>query len=311
VRAFVITEFGDPGQLSERDTPVPSEGQILVRVKAAGVNAMDPVFRAGYFKEYLEHRFPLTPGLDYAGTVEAVGSGVTAWAPGDEVFGAVAKPYAGEGSFAEFVVVTAGVASRRPAALSPERAAAIPTAGGTALATVEALRARAGDRIAIIGAAGGVGGFAVRLARRAGLSVIAVTRGEHAEYVEGLGATEIVDYTSGNVIGQLRELAPDGLAGVIDLFHDAAGAAPHAAVVRPGGRVVSPIAMGIDQLLADGPVTGLTVAAAVERAGELGQLAAAGELDIDVEALPLERAAEAVDRQASRGVRGKLVLQVA
>ncbi len=310
MRAFIVPEFGSPGSVGERPTPEPGEGEILVRVSAAGVNAMDPIFRAGYYKDFMEHRFPLTPGLDYAGTVEALGTGVEGVAVGDEVFGAVGKMVAGEGSFAEFVTATAGLAAKRPAELPIEQAAALPTAGGTALAAVDALEASEGDTVAIIGAAGGVGSFATELAARRGLRVIAVTRGEHTDYVRGLGAVEVVDYTAGDVVEELRAKAPDGLAGIIDMFHDAQGAVPLAAVVKAGGRIVSPIAMGIDQALAGGSVTGHLVQAAVGRAGELGELAASGSLTVAVETLPLDRAAEALDRQGSRGVRGKLVLLI-
>jgi NADPH:quinone reductase-like Zn-dependent oxidoreductase len=310
MRAFMIPEFGDPGTMAERPTPTPSDGQILVRVRVAGVNAMDPAVRAGYAKDWMEHRFPLTPGFDYAGTVEAVGPGVDNVAVGDEVFGAVGKMVAGEGSFAEYVTATAAVAARRPAGLSAEQAAALPTAGGTALAAVDALGATSGDTIAIVGAAGGVGGFATQLAAGRGLRVIGVTKAEHADHVRRLGAAEIVDYTTGDTLVQLRALAPEGVAGIIDVFHDAAGAAALAAAVRDGGAIVSPIAMGLDQALAGGSVAGRVVAAAVDRVGELGDLAASGAISVPVEALPLHRAADAMDRQASRGVRGKLVLIV-
>src|SRR5690242_924074 len=101
MRAFVVNAFGEPGEIGERPMPEPGDGQLLVRVRAAGVNAMDPIIRAGFAKDFMEHRFPLTPGFDYAGIVKAIGPGVTGFAVGDEVFGSVGKPFAGEGSFAE------------------------------------------------------------------------------------------------------------------------------------------------------------------------------------------------------------------
>ena len=309
MRAYIVPEFGDPGSIGERPKPEPGEGQLLIRVKAAGVNAMDPVFRGGWFKDYMEHRLPLTPGTDYAGTVEAVGPGVTDFAPGDEVFGDVGKPYVGEGSFAEYVTVAANLAVRRPESLAPEQAAALPKAAGTAIAAVDALGDVDGP-IAIIGAAGGVGGFVTQIAAHRGLEVVGVTKGEHADYVRGLGATDVVDYTAGDVIEQLRAKRPDGYAGIVDLFNDADGAAPLAALIRPGGRLVSSIAMGIDQKLTGQEVTGQMVAAAVDRAPELAKLANEGVIQVETEVLPLDRAAEALDRQASKQVRGKLVLVV-
>jgi NADPH:quinone reductase-like Zn-dependent oxidoreductase len=259
----------------------------------------------------MEHRLPLTPGLDYAGTVTALGEGVDRFSVGDEVFGAIAKPYFGGGSFAEYATANAAVAARRPAEISPEQAGALPTDGGTAPAAVDALGVSAGDTIGIVGAGGGVGGFAVELAARRGLRVIAITRGENDAYLRSLGAADVADdTTTDDEVELLRSKARDGLAGVIDLFHDAAGAAPFAAVVRPGGAVVSPMAMGLDQALADSPVRGVTVRAATDRAGELGGLAARGQITVPVVVVPFEQAGAAIDRQASKMVRGKLVLQV-
>src|SRR5207247_1250733 len=245
MRAFIVPQFGATGAIGERAKPEPGEGQLLVRVRAAGVNAMDPIIRAGFAKDFMEHRLPLTLGLDYAGTVEAVGRGVEGFAPGDEVFGAVGKPFFGEGTFAEYVTATAALAARRPTNLPAERAAALPTAGGTALAAVDALAAQPGDT-----------------------------------------------------------------AAVIDAVHDAQGLLALVPAVRPGGRIASPSAQGAEQAFAGQPATFHAVRAALDRVAELGELAAAGKLTVDVEVLPLEQAAEAVHRQSTRGNRGKLVLAI-
>lgn len=310
MRAFIIEQFGEPGAVGERPRPEPGEGEIVVRVDAAGVNAMDPVVRAGYARDWMEHRFPLTPGLEYAGTVEAIGVGVDGFAIGDEVFGAVGKSYFGEGSFAEYVTVQAALAAKRPASLAPQQAAGLSIAGGMALAALDALDATEGDTIAVIGAAGGVGGLATQLAASRGLRVIAVTSGANADYVRDLGAADVVDYTAGDVVAQLLALQPGGVAGVIDLFHDVEGAAALAAAVRPGGRIVSGIAFGLDQALDGQAVSGHVVRSAFERAGELGELVAAGRLKVEVEVLPLDGARDALDRQMTKQVHGKQVLSV-
>jgi NADPH:quinone reductase len=310
MRAFLVREFGEAGSVGEKPMPEPGDGQLLVRVRAAGVNAFDAIVRAGFARDFMEHRFPLTLGNDYAGTVAAIGPGVDGFGLGDEIFGTVGKPYIGEGSYAEYVTVAAGLAARRPAGLSPEAAAVLPTAGATALAAVDALGGRPHDTVAVFGAAGGVGGFATQLAADRGLDVIAVTRPEHAEYVRSLGARDVVDYTAGDVIGQLRSRAPDGLTGIIDVFHDAQGLLDLVPAVKPGGRIVTPSATGIVEAFAGQPVTALPVRAAVDRVGELGELAASDRLSVAVEVIPLDRAAEAVHRQSMRGNRGKLVLAV-
>jgi NADPH:quinone reductase-like Zn-dependent oxidoreductase len=294
--------------IGDRPTPEPSEGQLLIRVKAAGVNAMDPIFASGVYLDYMEHRLPLTPGSDYAGTVEATGPDVAGFQAGDEVYGDVGKLYAGEGSFAEYVTVSAGLARRRPVGLTVEQAAAIPRAGGTALAEVEAAGIGAGDTVVIVGAAGGVGSVATQLANRRGARVIALTSADNADYVRSLGAAEVIDYAADDALDQVRRLSPDGVAAVVDQFHDAASLVPVAALVRPGGKVISPIAMGGDQALAGLPVTFQMVQAATERAAEIGELVASGELTLAIETLPFNRAAEALQRQVSRTVRSKLVL---
>jgi NADPH:quinone reductase-like Zn-dependent oxidoreductase len=311
MRAFIVPDFGEPGSIGERPTPEPETGQLLVRVKAASVNAMDPVVRAGWFKDFMEHRFPLTPGFDYAGTVAAVGDKVDGFAVGDEVFGAVGKAFAGEGSFAEFATVNAAVAAALPSGVSPEQAAALPTAAGTALAAVDALGVATGDTIGIIGAGGGVGSFAVELAANRGLRVIAVTRGENDAYLRSLGAADVADYTTtDDEVELLRSKAPDGVAGVIDLFHDAAGSARFAALVRPGGVIASPVAMGLEQALADTAVRGVVVQAAHGRVAELGELAAKGQMTVPIVVIPFEETRSAIDRQAAKTVRGKLVLRI-
>jgi NADPH:quinone reductase-like Zn-dependent oxidoreductase len=310
MRAYSIPQFGADGAVSQRAIPEPGEGEILVRVHAAGVNAMDPFYGTGRYQSFMEHRLPITPGNDYAGTVEALGPGVEGLAIGDEVFGDVGKAYAGEGTFAEYTTASAALAAHRPAELPAEKAAALPRTGGTALAALDALDARPGDTIVVIGAAGGVGNFVTQLAARSGIDVIAVTKGENADFVRRLGASEVIDYTAGDVVEQVRALRPDGVAGVMDNFHDAAGLLPFASIVRPGGRIVSPLAMGAEQAFEGQPVNAKVVSAAPDRAGELGELAARGELDVPVEMFALEDAAQALDKQASRQVPGKLVILI-
>jgi NADPH:quinone reductase len=310
MRSYAVTEFGTPGSIIDRPIPQAEDGQILVRVQAAGVNAMDPILASGVARGFMEHRMPLTPGIEYAGVVEAVGPGVEGVAVGDSVFGAVGKPYFGDGSWAEYVTVAAGLAAPLPPGLDPTRAAAIPTAGGTALALLDALGLEAGDTVAIVGSAGGVGSFAVQLASRAGLHVVAVTNGANADYVRGLGATDVIDYTVGDVTGQLLARYPQGVDGLIDNHSQVDGLLALAPAVRPGGRIATPIAQGTDEAFAGQPVSASMVRAATERAGELGALAASGDLQVPVQAMPLEDASKALDNQSAGKVRGKQVLTV-
>jgi NADPH:quinone reductase-like Zn-dependent oxidoreductase len=235
---------------------------------------------------------------------------VSGLAVGDEVFGAVGKAHLGEGAFAEYATVSAALAARRPDDLPAEVAAALPLAGGEALAEIDAADVGAGDTVLVVGAGGGVGAFATQLAAHRGARVIAVTSADKAEWVRGLGAAEVLDYAAADLAEQVRRVAPDGVAALIDHFHDAAGLVPLAGLVRSGGRVVSPIAMGGDQALAGLSVTFHFVQADVSRAAELGDLVSRGELKVAVETSPLERAGAALAQQATRQVRGKLVVVI-
>lgn len=310
MRAFMIADFGQPGSVGERPRPEPGEGQILVRVRAAGVTPMDPVYGTGIYKSYMEHRLPLTPGTDYAGTVVVVGPRVDGFAVGDEVFGDVGKPYVGEGSFAEYVAADAHKATHRPSSIPVEVAATLPRSATTALEAVDALHAAPGSTVAIIGAAGGIGSFATEFAAWRGLKVVAVTRPENFEYVRGLGAADVIDYTSGDVITELRSRYPDGLTGVIDLFHDAQRLVPFAAAVVPDGWLVSPLARDADAALAGTAVHVHLTGIPYQRAPEVARLLTESPTRVGIEALSLDRAPEALARQATRQVRGKLVLSL-
>jgi NADPH:quinone reductase-like Zn-dependent oxidoreductase len=198
MKAMVIERYGTPDVLSlvDIEQPVPGDRQVLVRVHAAGVNPYDWHHLTGtpYFMRSssgLRRPKARVLGLDLAGTVEAVGPGVTRFAVGDEVFGTRA------GSFAEYVCVTEdGVLLPKPANLSFEQAAAVPLAGISAL---QALRRhghiRAGQQVLVIGAAGGIGTFAVQLARAFGAEVTAVCSTGNMELVHGIGAHRVIDYT--------------------------------------------------------------------------------------------------------------------
>lgn len=311
MRAFAVRRFGEAGSVEELPKPEAQDGEVLVHVRAAGVNAMDPILTTGMYQEMMEHRLPLIPGLDFSGTVEAVGSGVQGLRVGDEVFGHSTKPYFGEGTFAEFVATpTAGLA-RKPASLSHTDAAALPLAGTAAMALVDAVHLRSGETVVIVGAGGGVGSYATQLAARTGARVIAVTRSDYADHVRGLGAAEVIDYTAGDVAEQIRGVAPDGVDAIIDLHSDRDTLLGLAATARPGGRIVSPLhAVDADALTERG-LTGSNVNAATERVGELGDLAASGQLRVPVtRTFTLSETNDALAEQASHQSRGKLVIVI-
>jgi len=179
-----------------------------------------------------------------------------------------------------------------------------------AIALVDAVDAKAGDTILVVGAAGGAGSFAIQLAARTGARVIAATRAGNADYVRGLGAVDVID-TEGDVAVQVRRRYPDVVDAIIDTFHDVAGLRSLAPLVRRGGWIATPKAQGVVEAFADEPVSVALVSANFGRVGELGELVARGEVKIAVETVPLDDAGRALKAISSAGVRGKLVITVA
>ncbi|SBT45957.1 NAD(P)-dependent alcohol dehydrogenase [Micromonospora narathiwatensis] len=197
MKAIVQDRYGpaDVLRLADIEIPTPGDGQVLVQVRAAGVDpgvwhlmtGLPYLVRLGYGLRRPRVR---VRGMDLAGVVTAVGAGVTGFTPGDEVFGT------GAGSFAEYAVASAGRLAPKPATLSFEQAAAVPVSGQTALTAVrDAAWIRPGDRVLVIGAGGGVGSYAVQLARAAGAHVTGLCGPTKLDLVRGLGAHEVVDYT--------------------------------------------------------------------------------------------------------------------
>lgn len=311
MRAYVVKEFGVPGTIEEREAPRPGAGEVVVAVRVAGVNAMDAVVVAGYAKDMLEHRFPLTPGLDLSGVVHSVGEGVT-WKVGDEVFGVAEKPFMGEGTFAEQVVVQAGSVLAKPRELDHAQAAALPTASLTALSAVNEAGVQNGQTVVVLGATGGVGSFAVQLAALRGACVLAVTRSEYAGYSRELGARDVIDYTQGDVAAAIRAKSA-AIDAVLDFAGDTALLDSLTPLVRNGGSVISAAAMiDTEAYKAKGLVGKMIRRAPVASLAEIVDLIGQKKLQLPaVRTLPLDRAADALAEQGQRHVKGKLVLEVA
>jgi NADPH:quinone reductase-like Zn-dependent oxidoreductase len=239
MRAFALDAFGQPGSIHDVPEPEPAEGQVRVRVAAASLNPFDNAVLAGYMKDRMEHRFPLIPAGDFSGTVDAVGSGVTGYAVGDHIFGVTGKMVFGAGTLAEKTTATAGTIARRPQSITDVEAAALPLAGVSALMCVDAVGPKPKDVVVVVGAGGGIGSYAVQLAKGRGAHVIGVTTKENADYVKGLGADEVIDRTAGDVLEALKSKHKDGVAAIIDTGSDATGLAHLSGAVHKGGTVVS------------------------------------------------------------------------
>ncbi|MCX5199244.1 NADP-dependent oxidoreductase [Streptomyces sp. NBC_00249] len=320
MRAVRVHAFGGPEQLLYEEVPRPAAGagEVLVRVHAAGVNPPDRYARQGFtnIPEAMRPAWPLpfTPGTDISGVVAALGAGVTGWRVGDEVFGLVDFPGGRASAYAEYVVSPAAHLARKPAALGHVEAAAVPMAGLTAYQFVfEHLRLgdAQGATVLVNGAGGGVGHFAVQLARAAGAAqVVAVASGRHERFLEDLGADRFVDYT--------RTAVEDAVREEVDVLIDAVGG-PDAhrllPALRRGGHL-APVFLG-DYAPHRAAALGITVAGWQVRSNgahltELARLADTGRLRVGIDTVfPLHEASDA-HLHAERGhLQGKIVLQVA
>jgi NADPH:quinone reductase-like Zn-dependent oxidoreductase len=314
VKAYAIDTFGEQGSVRELPLPEPEEGRLRLRVAVAGLNPFDVAVLQGYLQGRMEHRFPLVPGMDAAGTVDALGDGVEGFAVGDRVLGSVGKPFLGAGTVAEFVNVSAGAVTHTPLSMDDEVAAALPTAGVTALVIADALELSDGQTVVAVGATGGVGGYFVQLAAQRGASVIAVCRGENADYARSLGAVNVIDYTAGDVVDAVRSGYPDGIDAVADMHGDAEQISKLSALVPKGGHVASAVgAADVEELAGRGieatNVNGLVTTARLETLLDL--IAAGSVVAPEIQPHALADAAEALATVGSSHVRGKMVVRLA
>lgn len=195
MRALILREFGSPLEPDEITTPVAEGGQVLVRVHASGVNPLDAKIFAGK-AAHAQRQLPAVPGLDMAGTVVAVGSDVTGFAPGDEVYGMTGGVGDLQGSLAEYAAVDARLLARKPARLTMRESAALPLVAITAWeGLVDRAGVREGMKVLVHGGAGGIGHVAIQIARAHGARVFATGSKRSLEVIESFGATPI-DYTT-------------------------------------------------------------------------------------------------------------------
>ena len=322
MQAMVYTEYGSPDvlRLAEIAAPAPGDDDVLIRVHAAGVNAGDwHLLRGEPFLIRLTAglRRPKHPilGADVAGRVEAVGRNVTELQPGDEVFGDLSD--SGYGAFAEYVAVPAHTVTRKPAGLSFARAAAVPSAALTALHGLrDEAQVQPGQRVLINGASGGVGSFAVQIAKALGAVVTGVTSTRNVELVRSLGADHVVDYTQEDFTraGQRYDVILDTAAFRPFAEHERA-LAPGGVYVLVGGSFRQNLAV-----MALGPWrsrrSGLRFRTFVKQPKPhnlafVRELLEAGRLAPAIDrCYPLDKAAEALRYLGTRRARGKVVITI-
>ena len=304
MRAIVQDDLGGPEVLHPAtvDRPVPSIGQVLVRVQAAGVNPADSMYRqTGVFGGPP----PFTLGWDVSGVVESVGPGVTLLGPGDEVFGLLPFP-AGAGAYAEYVVAPTRALVLKPDTLTHTLAAALPLAGLTAWQSlVDTAAVAEGSRVLVTGAAGGVGHLAVQIATARGAHVVGLTSAEHEDLVRSDGADEVLDHRVADFADELRDL--DVVLEVLG------GDYPEQALrtLRPGGTLVSTLPQSLGPALATAAGTDVRVAGIFVEADRMGltelvDLVARGSLVPRIAATyPMSEASTA---HATKHAPGKVVL---
>ena len=313
MRAIAIDAYGGSERLQLMELPIPEVGpnDVLIRVRAAGVNPADISIREGRYAQMMPLTFPAIMGSDFAGTVAQVGAHVTAVRPETQVYGISF----GGGTYAEYLRVPAtGEFAALPASLDVVHAAALPMAGMTALGALDTAALAPGDVLLIVGGAGGIGTFAIQMAARLGAHVIATARTEDQQYIRSLGAAETVDFTRGDVVEAVRTSHPGGVDAVLDVVSGAAAIGHIAQALRPGGRLLSTV-YAVDP--AQFTERGITAVNIVRPQGavvldRLSRMVEAGELRVPVQAtLPLEEAMHAQELLQHGHVRGKLVLTVA
>ena len=307
MRAVGVKDYGATPELLVVPKPTPGPGQLLVRVEAAGVNPVDSLIAAG---AYGKPPLPLVMGVDFAGRVEALGEGAARYAVGDAVFGRAG------GTYAEYVVVDErGPVSAAPEAMELKTAAALPTAGSTALGILDRAGVRGGESLLLIGAAGGVGTFLTQLASAHDARVIAVTRGDESVRMGLFGAAVTIDATRESVADRItREEYPEGVDVLVDLVSaDPADFAANKRLVHDGGVAVSTrgavsehgtVQSGVEEVA-------FLVQPTAELLAALAKEVEAGTLKVFVEEeVPLERAPQAVERIRNGGARGKTIVKL-
>jgi NADPH:quinone reductase len=312
MRAVTVTEYGATPAVAEIPTPEPGPGQLVIKLRAAGMNPMDRTLASGAWKP-MPATFPMVLGADGAGVVEKLGEGTSRFSVGDDLFGQLfIAPLGSAGTYAEYVAVSEDAPlARIPTGLDDVVAAALPTAGGAGLALVDLLEPLRDRTVLIVGAGGGVGSFATQFAANAGGNVIANVRDDDAERMRTYGATETIDHTAAALPDDVRRAHPDGIDALLDLVSDASGFAALALLVRPGGSAVTTQYVADEDALRATGLTGINFA--LQMSSELLERVAETVADGRIVAPPitrisLEQVPAALDPARARPASGKTVI---
>jgi NADPH:quinone reductase-like Zn-dependent oxidoreductase len=306
MKAIVVHDFGGPEVMKVENVPrpEPKDDEVLIRVMAAGVNPVDGYIRSGKF-----HRggtLPVTPGMDVAGVIEQTGSKITRFKKGDPVYAYLS--FMEQGGYAEFALAKENEMAIKPKTLTFEQAASVPLAATTAWqALIDTGKLSAGQTVLIQGASGGVGSFAVQIAKAKGAKVIATASTPNQDLLKELGVDQAIDYTTTKFETVVKD---------VDVVLDAVGKdtiARSYGVVKKGGIIVSIAGQADEAELSKHGIRGTTISAHPDASvlEELAKLIDAKKITAVVsQTLPLADAPKAHEQIATRHTRGKIVLKI-
>jgi NADPH:quinone reductase-like Zn-dependent oxidoreductase len=308
MKAIRIYNYGGPEVLKYEESPRPQagEGEVLIRVYATSVNPIDWRVRAGYMKDFIPHSFPLVLGWDVSGVIEEVGPKAPRFRKGDEVYSL--PDHTRNGAYAEYIAVRESEVALKPNALHHVRAAAVPLATLTAWqALFDTAQLQPGQRVLIHGAAGGVGHFAVQLAKWKGAHVIGTASATNHEMLYELGADELIDYTVRKFESRVRE---------VDVVLDTIGGDTQERswqVLKKGGTLVSLVQQPSENKAKEYGARGIRLGARPNgrELAEIAKIIDAGKLAPVIDRiLPLSEARRAHQLSQSGHTHGKIVLRV-
>lgn len=312
MRAFAVRKFGEAAAIL--DLPIPgADGAFLIRVKYAGVNPIDYKL---VDRLTATSPFPFVLGADFAGVVESVPAGERDFKIGDRIFG-MARTH---GAYAEHTAVVRGTnaqpLARIPDGVTDEQAAALPIPGITALASLNLLGVSAGQRIVVMGATGGVGGYAVQMARARGAHVIATVRGD-ADEARRLGAEEVYDTKAIDVIRAIHAAHSDGVDGVFDLVNGKDAIGRDAEILKAGGSLVSTIYAADEKWFAERKITAHNISSTnnplstTDGLNQIARMLGDGTITARIRStVELDGAAQIIEKLRSGGLRGKAVIHL-
>lgn len=309
MKAIYIKEYGNAQQLIEGELPRPAinDQQVLIKVKAAAINPVDWMVREGLLQEDTGHELPLVLGWDAAGVISELGKDVTDFKLGDEVF--VYSPISDQGSYAQYLAVDANLVAHKPTSLDLTTSAAVPLAATTAYqALVEGGKLQAGQTVLIHNAAGGVGSFAVQIAKSLGAHVIGTASQAKRDFVMALGCDEFIDYRNEDFSQQLKNvdmvLAAVGGEGLLEASLN---------VIKPKGALIS-LLDDMDPSLAQAKGIHFQrwwVTPNAQDLNSISKLIDEGNIRVEVDSIfPMSQIKKAHDLSQSQRAQGKIILEI-